>query len=282
MGKEETRKPAKLYLEEPLEFPTMAKSKLMPGIELVKHINRLFNLAFTDYFGAKLEINQDRTVGCTLYFKLGYDNGKNAKLTAFEKISLSSFKNDNSGSDEKPIRANWTSKMRMHNQIVKEFNCQNSIITQDAVDILYTLLDYRVAANPSLKPTPKSFKDRGICLETVFDSQNPIVQSKDVYNVVKFIDVSKVMHRLFCKESDRAHDFIVQPAYSMAVAANGLNRQMQNNPNAADIYNMNMPQITELSTAYEVTLYSKQELLESARATGRIVAPNPNGIVTDM
>lgn len=273
------RKPATLYLEEPLEFPTMAKCKLVPGIEVIKHINRLFNLAFKDYFGAKLEVEVDGTVNCLLYFKLGYDNGKNGQITAFERITLETFNKDKD-SNPKKVVSDWTSRMRMHNQIVKEFNCQNSTITQDAVDILYSLIDFRILADPAinLKPTAKSFKDKGICLETVFDSQNPLSATKDVYNVVKFISVNKVMNRLYCKKNDKNHEVIVQRSYIMAKAANDINRQLQNNPNVADI----LPANSELNFAYEICLYDKNELIESARSTDMLMSANPNGIITDM
>lgn len=273
--KKEERKPATLNLSEPLKFQKMADMTFMPGIDIIKYINKLFNLGFKDFYGSKLEIYYDGarvTTGCQLYFKLNYDNGKGSTISAFEPITPDTFANP-AAKTNSAIKANWTARIQQHNTMLREYGCQNSIITQDAVDILYPLLRQGLLYTPGVKDTPKAFKDKGICLETVIDTQTFARVNKDIFNVVKFVDVEKVFLKLFtsaktgyrCNITPR---FIINQAAQQMVPFDF--QTFSNNPN-----------ITELQVAYSVDLFSIQEFMKTMTKCG-FGNTGYNGIYTEM
>lgn len=206
----EKRKKTTINLAEHPEFPATNDCSIMTSQDLAKHVNALFRRVFADYAGCKviLDQKQDQSTGqlildqnhpiqLELYFALGKtDNDK--KIYAFKPITDKVKEQSVNG------KMDYIEKCMGHNITITQN--KSSEITQDAIDILSSMLWYNVATRISLNPTAKEFNNLGIVVEaTTVQGQTPYMTpntQKFVYNVVQFVDINSVLAMLFGGSED--------------------------------------------------------------------------------
>lgn len=193
------------------KFPKTNDSALMTSYDLSKHVNALMSRIFTDYAGCRVYVDQSQTangyqmmdpnhpVHVDLYFALGKQKNPTDKTVyAFRQISDQVKEAAGTG------KSNYVAACIGHNVAVTQN--KSSEITQEAMDILGSMLWYNVAMGLSAKPSVKEFNNKGIVVEASTTQGNtpymtPNTQ-KIVYNIVRYVDINSILNTLFTDEEE--------------------------------------------------------------------------------
>ena len=183
----------------------------MTSYDLSKHVNALMSRIFTDYAGCRVYVDQSQTangyqmmdpnhpVHVDLYFALGKQKNPTDKTVyAFRQISDQVKEAAGAG------KSNYVAACIGHNVAVTQN--KSSEITQEAMDILGSMLWYNVAMGLSAKPSAKEFNNKGIVVEASTTQGNtpymtPNTQ-KIVYNIVRYVDINSILNTLFTDEEE--------------------------------------------------------------------------------
>lgn len=201
MSKEEREK-ARITLHENPSFPITTDGAIMSSQTLAGYVNELFSRVFADYLGCKIFVDiqdQIHPVQLQLFFAVGDIDPENTdKLIAFRLI-----KGANTAYTEQN-KMNYSALMSNYNATVT--SNRSSEITEDAIDIISSMVYYDTAMKLGKNPTNKDFINQGITIENcTVNGGTPYITpntQKILTDTVQKVDINSILSILFEKSDE--------------------------------------------------------------------------------
>ena len=221
------RQKATFSVKEKVQFPETTSGNITTNTVIATYVNTMFSKIFSDYHGCRIitdisngQVNNLHPVKVELIFRNGATDDP-SKFKCFEPIVVKQ-KHDPIKSNG---RMNFVSASIGYNQMIKTNKVAQ--ITQDGIDIISQYLYYDISKTLGPEPDQDIFNKKGIVVEAIDNKvsnltsnqiyPNLVANSGEVFNIVNFVDINKVLQELF-EDSDR-YQYMVVPIKSIFQAS---------------------------------------------------------------